>query len=98
MAEQQFKITGTEEGAAFPVHVIPRASANCVAGIHGEAIKIRLTAPPVEGAANQALIKFLSRKLGVSKNRIEIISGITSRNKIVRVIGLTPEQLADNLT
>ncbi len=93
----QFKITRAEGGAAFAVRVVPRASKNEVSGRHGDAVKIRLTAPPVEGAANEALIEFLAGVLDVRKNQIEILSGHTSRDKIVCVIGLTPRQVEERL-
>ena len=76
---------------------MPRASKNEISGRHGDAIKIRLTAPPVEGAANQALIDFLADVLGVRKSRIEILSGHASRDKIVCVVGLTPEEVEARL-
>jgi uncharacterized protein (TIGR00251 family) len=93
----QFKITRAEGGAAFPVRVVPRASKNEISGRHGGAVKIRLTAPPVEGAANVALIEFLAEVLDVRKNQIEILSGHTSRDKIVCVVGLTPRQVEERL-
>ena len=97
MRERQFKVTRAEGGAAFPVRVVPRASKNEVSGRQGDAVKIRLTAPPVEGAANAALIEFLAEVLGVRKNQIEILSGHTSRDKIVCVVGLTPRQVEERL-
>ena len=91
--EIDFKISSAEGGAAFPVRVVPRASKNQISGRHGEAVKIRLTAPPVEGAANEALISFLSEILGVRKSQIEILSGHASRDKIVCVVGLLPHDV-----
>jgi uncharacterized protein (TIGR00251 family) len=70
------------------VYVAPRSSANRVLGLHGEAVKISLTAPPVEGAANRALVDFLARLLGVPRSSVAIESGETSRNKIVSVDGI----------
>jgi uncharacterized protein (TIGR00251 family) len=93
----EFTISSAEGGAAFPVRVMPRASKNEISGRHGEAVKIRLTAPPVEGAANEALIGFLSEILGVRKSQIEILSGHASRDKIVCVVGLKPHELEARL-
>jgi uncharacterized protein (TIGR00251 family) len=93
----KFKISRAEGGAAFPVRVVPRASKNQISGRHGDAVKIRLTAPPVEGAANQALVDFLAETLGVRKNQIEILSGHASREKIVCVVGLTPQEVEARL-
>jgi uncharacterized protein (TIGR00251 family) len=95
--EIKFKITHAEGGAAFPVRVTPRASKNEISGRHGDAIKVRLAAPPVEGAANEALVSFLAEKLGVRANQIEIIAGHASRDKIVCVVGLTPQQVEERL-
>jgi uncharacterized protein (TIGR00251 family) len=84
-------------GAAFAVRVVPRASRNEIAGLHGEAIRIRLTAPPVEGAANKALTKFLAELLGVSKRDIEIVSGHSGRHKVVWVHDLSPQKVRARL-
>lgn len=96
--EIDFKISSAEGGAAFAVRVVPRASKNEISGRHGEAVKIRLTAPPVEGAANEALIGFLSEILEVRKSQIEILSGHVSRDKIVCVVGLMPHDVEARLS
>lgn len=70
------------------VYVAPRASANRVVGAHNGAVKITLTAPPVEGAANKALVEFLAKLLGVPKGDVELASGESSRSKVVRVVGV----------
>jgi len=67
------------------VHVQPGAKTTSCAGIHGDALKIRLQAPPVDGKANQALIIWLAETLGCPKNRIELIRGQTSRHKTLAV-------------
>ncbi len=77
--------------ATFSVRIQPRASKNEIIQMEGGGIKIRLTAPPVDGAANEALVKFLSAELGVSKSQVEIISGHTSKNKIVRIEGVSQD-------
>lgn len=97
MREIKFKITDAEGGAAFGVRVVPRASKNEISGRHRDAVKIRLTAPPVEGVANQALIDFLAERLDVSKTQIEILSGHASRDKIVCVVGMTPQEVEERL-
>jgi uncharacterized protein (TIGR00251 family) len=81
----------------FRVRVVPRASRNKVGGIHDGAVRIRLTAPPVEGAANEALIAFLSSVLRVAKRDIELVSGQSSRNKVVSVLGLSAEEVEARL-
>ena len=81
----------------FAVKVVPRASKNQVAGIEGDAIKIRLNAPPGEGKANNALIEFLADVLSVRRAQIEIVTGHTSRHKVVRVRGATAKQIEEKL-
>jgi hypothetical protein len=72
-------------GLAFKVHVQPGASRNQVLGVHGDALKLKLTAPPVEGKANKACIEFLAEALGLPKAGIEIVSGHSSRKKNIRI-------------
>jgi hypothetical protein len=69
----------------FRVRVVPRGRRDEIVGLHGDALKIRLTAPPVRGKANRALREFLAQRLGVSRSAVEILSGHTSRQKRVRV-------------
>ncbi len=79
-------------GAALTVRVLPRAKKNEVAGFMPDGrVKVRLTAPPVEGAANRALVELLAQVLGVRAAAVEVVAGATGRDKIVSVIGLTPE-------
>lgn len=94
---REFKITDAQQGAAFAVRVVPRASKNEIAGQVGDAIKVRLTAPPVEGKANKALIAFLAQELGVRKSQVEIVAGETSRNKVICVLGLSPAEVEERL-
>jgi uncharacterized protein (TIGR00251 family) len=79
------------------VKVVPRASKNQIVGIEGDALKIRLNAPPVEGKANDALIEFLANALGVHRAQIEIVTGHTARRKIVRVRGVTAQKVKSKL-
>ena len=67
----------------FSVHLQPRASKNEIAGVHGGALKVRVTAPPVEGVANDALIDFLSQSLDIPRRNVCIVSGFASRNKVI---------------
>ena len=71
------------KGVIFKVFVQPRSSKSMIAGLRGDALKIKLTAPPVDNAANQMCIKFFANTLGISKSSIEIVAGHTSRNKQV---------------
>ncbi len=80
------------------LYIQPRASKNEVAGIYGgNALKIRLTSPPVEGAANAACREFIAGLLSVRKNQVEIVSGQKSRIKLVKIQGLSPEEAEDIL-
>jgi len=77
---------------ALHVYVQPRASVNKVAGIHGNALKICLTAPPVENKANEALIQFIADLLGVNKSKVSIKSGRQSRKKKVLITSCSLEE------
>jgi uncharacterized protein (TIGR00251 family) len=88
----EYGIENMPGGVRIRVHVAPRASANRVLGVHDGALKVALTAPPVEGAANKALIEFLAKALGVPRSRVELLSGQTSRNKVVEVFGISREE------
>lgn len=85
----------SEKGGAltFSVRVVPRASRSSIEGEHDGALKVRVAAPPVNGAANEELVRTLARALGVAARDIEIISGHSSKLKQVRVSGITCEQL-----
>jgi len=83
-----------EDGAiTFEVRVAPRASRNRVVGIQDGSLKVALTAPPVDGAANEALRKLLSKTLGVSKSAVEIVRGERGRTKLLRVRGADESKL-----
>ncbi len=94
---RKFKITKAEGGSAFAVRVVPRASKDEIVGLHDNALKIKVTAPPVEGAANEAVIKLLAEKLDIPKSKLEIAAGATSRQKVVCVLGLLPEEVERRL-
>jgi uncharacterized protein len=79
------------KGYRFHVHVQPRASKNEIVGKHGDALKVRLTAPPVDSAANDALIALLAEALGVARRDVQIVAGATSRTKLVEVAGVSSE-------
>lgn len=73
------------------VHVQPRASRSEVIGLHGSALKVRIQAPPVEGAANEAVISLLAERLGVPRRAVRIVAGSSSRGKTVEIDGTTEE-------
>ena len=78
-----------DNSVRFAVRVQPRASRSKIAGVHGDALKIRLSAPPVDGAANDALVELMAGSLGVAKRAVRIVSGEQSRSKVVEVEGVT---------
>lgn len=84
-----------EEACAltFAVRVVPRASKSAVAGEHGGALKVRVAAPPVEGAANEELARFLAKQFGVAARDVEVVSGHASKTKRVRVRGVKASDL-----
>ena len=84
-------------GASFPVKVHPRAKKNAITGKIGDALKLSLTAAPTDGKANQACIDFLAKLLEVSPSSVTIAAGHKSRNKIVRIAGLTDQQVRERL-
>jgi uncharacterized protein (TIGR00251 family) len=90
-------IKETNGGVQFAVRVIPGASKNEVAGIQDGALKIKLTAPPVEGKANKACIDFLARLLGMRRSALAIASGEKSRKKTVAVDGIGRVELEARL-
>ncbi|HEX8265181.1 MAG TPA: DUF167 domain-containing protein [Pyrinomonadaceae bacterium] len=77
----------------FTVRVVPRASKSEIVGAYDSLLKIRLAAPPVEGAANEELIKTLAKYFDVSKSAVEIVSGATAKTKQIRVTGANAEKL-----
>jgi uncharacterized protein (TIGR00251 family) len=85
-------------GATFAVKVHPRAKKNAVMGELGDALKLALTAPPVDGRANEACIEFFANLLDVPRSSITIASGEASRNKVVRVAGLSADEVRRRLS
>ncbi len=90
-------IRDTPSGAIFQVKVHPRAKKNAITGVVGDALKLALTAPPVEGRANEACIAFLAEVLNVPRSSVTIAAGETSRNKVIRIAGVSAAQLEDRL-
>jgi uncharacterized protein (TIGR00251 family) len=84
-------------GITFAVKVQPRAKKNAIVGELGDALKIALTAPPVEGRANAACIEFLANVLKVSRSSVTIASGESSRRKVIRVTGLSAAEVQSRL-
>ena len=85
------------DGVLLSVKLQPRASANEIGEALGDELRIKVTAPPVDAAANEALVKLLARELDCPRNRVELVRGHTSRHKIVKLYGLSPEDVVKRL-
>ena len=90
-------INSCKNGIRLSAIIQPRSSNNKVTGIYNNALKIHLTSPPVDGAANKACIRFFSKILGISPSEISIVQRFNSRNKTIEVIGLTEKQFLEIL-
>jgi uncharacterized protein (TIGR00251 family) len=84
-------------GTTFAVRVRPRAKKNAITGDAGDALKLALTAPPVDGKANEACIEFFAKLLNLPRSSVTIAAGQTSRNKVIRVTGLSAEEVRQRL-
>jgi uncharacterized protein len=87
----------TPGGVTFAIKIHPRAKKNAITGELGDALRVSLTAPPVEGKANEACIDFFAKLLEVPRSSITIAAGQTSRNKVIRVIGLSVTEIEKRL-
>ena len=91
---KNLNITDASRGAAFTVKIVPKATKTEIVGIQEDGtIKIRLMSPPVEGQANEELIKFLAEFFNVQKTDIEIVAGLDSRKKLVSVLNVKAEDV-----
>jgi len=86
-----------DDGVCLALKVQPRASRNEIAEVLGKELKIKVTAPPVDSAANEALIEFLAERLGCSRSALKIVRGHTSRHKQILAMGISPEMIAQKL-
>jgi len=88
------QFSADDRGVTFTVRVVPRASRTEIVGDHDGALRIRIAAPPVAGAANSELIRLLAKRLKVPQNAVELVTGAGSKKKIIRVRGVTPTAVA----
>jgi uncharacterized protein len=87
------RLTVTGDALLFNVHVQPRASRSEICGVQEGELRLRLTSPPVEDAANRQCVELIAKALGVAKSKVSIKSGAKSRHKVVRVEGVQPDTL-----
>jgi uncharacterized protein len=85
-------------GVTLAVKVQPRASENRIVDASGEELRVRVTAPPVDSAANEALVRFLAKVLQCPRNNVELLRGNTSRRKVLKIHGLSPEMILAAVT
>lgn len=91
-------IKALPSGISFAVKVHPRAKKNAITGIVGDALKLSLTSPPVDGRANQACVEFFAELFAVSRSSVNIAAGESSRNKVVRVTGVSEDYIRQKLS
>uniref|UniRef100_C6E1B0 UPF0235 protein GM21_2722 n=1 Tax=Geobacter sp. (strain M21) TaxID=443144 RepID=C6E1B0_GEOSM len=90
---EELRVTATPEGLLFTVHVQPRASRSEICGAKEGELRLRLTSPPVEDAANKQCVELIAKTLGVAKSKVSIRSGAKSRHKVVKVEGVDHDAL-----
>jgi uncharacterized protein (TIGR00251 family) len=93
----EINVSERRDGVRFSVRVTPRASRNEIAGSQEGVLRVRLCAPPVEGAANKALVSLLAGVLGVPKRDVEVVAGHTGRQKVVHAAGISPREASTRL-
>ena len=91
------RIYESESGVTFAAKVHPRAKTNAITGEVGDALKLSLTAPPIDGRANEACIEFFAKLLKVPRSSVTIASGQSSRNKTIRVAGMSSAQVRERI-
>ena len=95
---QMILVLDSPTGATFAIKVHPRARKNAISGELGNALKLSITAPPVEGRANDACVEFFAKLLKVPRSSVTIASGLTSRNKMIHVAGISAEDVRQKLS
>ena len=93
--DNYFKITGND--IIIKVKIVPGSSKNKIIGVFNDSLKITITAPPVEGKANKKCIAYLAKYFNVAKSKIEIISGQTSKNKLIKICDISQKEFLDKL-
>ena len=94
---ETFPVRESCGAVTLAIKVSPRSKKNAITGALGDALKVSLTAPPVDGKANEACIEFFAKLLKVPRSSVSIAAGQTSRNKVIRIVGLTAEEVKTRL-
>ena len=89
-----FLLARMTQSTSIGIYVQPRASKTEISGMHDGLLRIRLAAPPVDGAANTALVAFIAERLNIAKSRVRVVSGLASRRKVVRIEGMSENAVA----
>jgi len=97
MLDPDLQIRQTPDGLVIQLHIQPRAKRSEISGVFNGALKVKITAPPVDDAANRAIIEFMSSRLGISKSKLSILSGSRSRDKILQIKSLSREDFQKRL-
>ena len=97
MEDSSWRIRDSGSGIDIRLHIQPKAACDELAGLHNGAIKLRISAPPADNAANRAVVEFFSALLKVPKSRITFLRGQKSRDKILRITGITLEDVTNRL-
>ncbi len=91
-------LTSDAAGCLMALKIVPRASRTEWAGLAGVEAKLRIKAPPVDGAANEAVLEFVAETLGCHRRQVQLVRGLTSRHKLVRIIGVTRGWVLERMT
>jgi hypothetical protein len=94
---EAFDIQEDDKGITFKVHLQPRSKRDKIVGLHGDALKVQITAAPIEGRANEACIAFFARLFKMPKAKVAIVSGLASRDKLVRLSGVSRADLLSHV-
>jgi len=97
MQVENLKISQTPDGITFQVKVVPAGSKTSIEGIYGDMLKVKLSAAPEKGKANEALLEFLAERLGVKRKFVKIVSGLTSKVKQVAIERMSQQEFLDKL-
>ncbi len=97
MIDTELHARTTAQGLLIPLHVVPRAKICEISGLHNGALRVKVKAPPVEDAANRAVVEFFAHLLGIPKTGLKIVSGLKSKNKVLQIRNLSLSDFLNRL-